>query len=219
MMQHHSLRRIRCSARSYAVFLYLYPPSFRRAFGAAMGEIFEQSMKDEVVAYGARGILSIWRIVLAELLPSLLREHADALNSLVRGCAIRQRLVRVLIALLVPGGAYLMSLHYMIRPVDVFMDSASFLLMALGIMWAKGSGWLCSRNAVVGFMAGIGTPLVWEGLFGNTLPGFVGSAALLLATAATIGFILSIWVRLILEDFDPGVFMPIFRRFAVSNLT
>jgi prepilin-type N-terminal cleavage/methylation domain-containing protein/prepilin-type processing-associated H-X9-DG protein len=191
-MPDHS-KLIRRSTRLYRLLVYLYPPSFRRAFSEPMQTVFAQWLQDQAASDGLRGILRVWRTTLTEFIPTLFREHRDAFT-LTPALALR-----LLIASVLPLAAYFTLLRYLAHTNGALIIAAWFALMTLGMIRARGRGWPCSRNAMAAALIAIGLPLLWQGLTTATTPNLFTVAPLLLAAAATIGLICSIYVRLIIE--------------------
>ena len=54
-------RALAAASRIYRAGLFLYPPAFRREFGAEMGRDFEEATGDCWTSEGWRGVLSLWR--------------------------------------------------------------------------------------------------------------------------------------------------------------
>ena len=190
--------QIRHSLRLYRLLLCLYPLAFRRQFGCQLSDLFEQWLKDESARHGTRGVLKVWRVTLSEYVPTLFREHVaafDARASLRAGV----HHLRTLMASLPVVAAFAVLLQFTKHPDDGVVLSLWFLCLAGGMAVARGRGWACSRNAMLGAMAGIGLPILWVGLTESSTPNVFSVAPLLLGAAATIGLILSTFVRLILE--------------------
>lgn len=198
MSDHRNL--IRWSARLYRLLLHLYPSQFRRAYAESMRDIFQQWIEDEAVHEGSRGICRVWRTTASEFIPTMLREHAEAFALIVHPAL----LIRLLIASLLPVGAYVALLRYIAHTDGSLVLATWFALMVIGMARARGRGWACSRNAMVAAAIGVGAPLLWEGLTTVSTPNLFLVAPLIIAAAATIGLILSTYVRLVIE----GVTLP-----------
>jgi prepilin-type processing-associated H-X9-DG protein len=198
MSDHENL--IRFSVCLYALLLRLYPSQFRRAYADSMQDIFSRWIEDEAACGGACGILRVWRTTLNEFIPTMLREHAEALAPFVRPT----QLIRLLIASLLPVGLYAALLRYLTHSQNSLVLATWFALIGIAMARARGRGWPCSRNAMLAAAIGIAAPLLWEGLTTVSTPSLFLVAPLLIATAATIGLILSIYVRLVVE----GVTLP-----------
>jgi hypothetical protein len=192
-------------ARSISVYdaaLRLYPRSFRREFGPPMRDAFGRWLADEASERGAPGMLAVWRVTARELLPTLLREHGSETASLIAAFLAShpiRHVARVALACLIPLAACFAFLHLGRSPADLAVTSFWFALTAAGMARARGQGWACSRNAMIGSAAGIGFPLAWTALMDNPSPNFVAVAPLLIAAAVTVGLFLSSSVRLIIE--------------------
>jgi hypothetical protein len=190
--------RIRRSARLYRVMLWLYPRAFRAAYGAEMRQTFESWLADESERDGVRGIRRVWRSTLAEIVPTVVREHAvEVMDFLNGGGAARG--ARMLAACAAPVGAYLVMRRFVAQEHDSIVLAIWFALMAGGMVRAGGRGWACNRNAMVAAGAGVGAPLIWVAVTQTTSPGVLGVAPLLIAAAMTIGLIVSTLVRLMIE--------------------
>jgi prepilin-type N-terminal cleavage/methylation domain-containing protein/prepilin-type processing-associated H-X9-DG protein len=193
---------IRDSARLYGLLLCLYPARFRRAFGGPMRDVFEQWLADEAARDGLRGIGRVWRTTLAEFIPTLIRECADAFAAAHPGqaaAALLRRLPRLLMACLLPAGAYIALLRFLAHSDGSLVIAAWFTLMAIGMARARGRGWACNRNAMLAAAVGVALPLLWAGMTTVSTPSLFFVAPLLIAAAATIGLILSTYVRLVME--------------------
>lgn len=188
------LTLVRFSARIYGWLLHLYPSSFRRAYGRSMRDLFVQWLEDESACSGGRGIARVWRTTLLEFIPTLFRQYADEYAALLRAGP----LARLLIACVIPVVACIELGRLLGEPASPVL-LAWFALMGLGMLRARGRGWTCSRNAVLAAALGVGTPLLWEALRTVTTPSLFLVGPLLIAAAATIGLILSIYVRLVME--------------------
>jgi prepilin-type N-terminal cleavage/methylation domain-containing protein/prepilin-type processing-associated H-X9-DG protein len=184
---------IRRSTHLYGLLICLYPSSFRRAYGESMRSVFAQWLEDEAATDGLRGIGRVWWTTLKDFISALLREHGDART------ITPALVIRLLTASLLPAAAYI-ALHHYLAPSDGLpIIAAWFVLMAIGMICARGRGWACSRNAMLATVVALGLPLLWEGLTTVTTPNLFTVAPLLLAAAATIGLICSIYVRLVIE--------------------
>ena len=53
-------RTLAAATRLYRAGLYLYPPAFRREFGAEMGRDFEEATVESWAAGGWRAIIALW---------------------------------------------------------------------------------------------------------------------------------------------------------------
>lgn len=60
-------RTLAAATRLYRAGLYLYPPAFRREFGAEMGRDFEEATADCWTDGGWRGVLDLWTHTSADL--------------------------------------------------------------------------------------------------------------------------------------------------------
>jgi prepilin-type N-terminal cleavage/methylation domain-containing protein/prepilin-type processing-associated H-X9-DG protein len=172
-----------------------------------MCDVFEQWLEDEAASDGLHGILRVWRTTFAEFIPTLLREHSEIYAVTVRPVLA----IRILIASLLPVGAYVSLMRYLAHSDGFPVIATWFALMAIGMARARGRGWACSRNAMLSAVLGIGLPLLWEGITTVSTPSLFIVAPLLIATAATIGLILSTYVRLVMEGLTLPAAMPIQR--------
>ena len=203
LVDHSNL--IRRSIRLYGLLVCLYPSGFRHAYGESMQNVFAQWLEDQAATNGLRGIIQVWRATLCDFFSTLFREHIDT-------CTITPTLaIRALIACLLPVGAYVVLLRYL--PGGVPILATWFTLMAIGMIRARARGWPCTRNAMLAAVISLGLPLLWEGFTTVTSPNLVTVAPLLLAAAATIALICSIYVRLVME----GLTLPPIHSLAPRN--
>src|SRR3954468_24441597 len=109
------------AARRYARLLRLYPPAFRRACADDMLDTFESLAADALRDAGPAGLRDVWRRVLAELFPTLLREHWD------RIATTPARTLRLLIALATPILPYAFLLTFARQWPEVLLVTVWFL--------------------------------------------------------------------------------------------
>jgi prepilin-type N-terminal cleavage/methylation domain-containing protein len=216
---------IRRSLRVYAVLTRLYPGGFRDEFGSSMCDAFDRWLRDEGARHGLRGVLRVWRTIAGELPSTLIREHIAAIagpTTATPGRLPIRGATRVGLSALVPLAGYCLLLRTATSATDVAVLTLWFALMIAGMIRARGRGWACHRDTMIGSAAGTGLPLAWMALTGNSSPNIMFVAPLLIAAAATIGLILSSFVRLAMEGVTavgitrqmvsaPGSAMPGFR--------
>jgi hypothetical protein len=182
------------TCRVYALLLRLYPRKFRDEFGEEMKATFARLLEDEAATSRA------WRLVLAELVPTLAREHFQAMAETAPGISLRLRMVlRIALAVLLPLAAYIVLLGWAPGAKEIFMLSAFFGLMSAGMAVARGRGWACNIGAIAGAMAGVQLMVEVISFTETTNPNILLVAPLFAACAVTIALILATWVRVVME--------------------
>ena len=177
--QHHPLLCI------YAALLRLYPPDFQQQFGQDMLATFSQVLE-------GRGGLSAALLILRELLPTLFREHLDDPANLVR--VIRWMLAAVP-ALLIYAAAVGRVQH-----VEEFILSTFWLMCILTAFWKSGCrGRICLRRTMAASVLGMLLPLALINWYQPMSPGFFSLAGPFALLAMTLGLILAVFARLIME--------------------
>jgi hypothetical protein len=61
-----------CALRAYPILLYAYPPAFRRDFGDAMLQAFNDLMRDACRRSGVRGLMLLWMRTLKDVVASVI---------------------------------------------------------------------------------------------------------------------------------------------------
>src|SRR5258706_6906389 len=102
-----------------------------------MQNTFAQWIEDEAASDGALGVFRVWRTTLSEFIPTLLRQHADALAPFLRPA----QLIRLLIASLLPVGLYAALLRYLAHSENSLALAAWFALIGIAMARARGRGW------------------------------------------------------------------------------
>lgn len=92
MIPHEQAWLLTASRRLYWLLLYLYPASFRAAYGRAMLQLFTDCYRDARAAHGMIGVLALWLRTLGDIGVSVVKERALALARL------RQKLQPVAVA-------------------------------------------------------------------------------------------------------------------------
>jgi hypothetical protein len=191
------------SIRVYRALVRLYPAKFREEFGEEMEAAFARLLEEQPDR--GRGFFVLtrpWRIVLIELVPTLLREHVSAASEAgetgLRSPRLR-KVVRFALASLLPAAGYVTLLGWTLRGREVFLLTMFFLLTGSGMMLARGRGWACSVGAVIGAMLAVALFVVVTGLTEVTNPNIILLTPLLAATAGTLALILATYVRLVME--------------------
>lgn len=64
--------------RVYRLLLVVYPPDFRRAYGAEMAHVFHDSCRDSIARAGVAGMAGVWLHTIGDLIVSALKERAAA---------------------------------------------------------------------------------------------------------------------------------------------
>ena len=184
---HHSLRL-------YCLILRLYPRGFRKAFGSSMSHTFERLLVDEMAGKGVSGALGVWGTVLAEVVPTAVRAHFDE--------AFESRFplpVRVAFAAAMPVAAYIAAVRSSVTTGQYVVLTLWLVMLAVGVLLERGRGWRCSRNAAVASAVGILLPVLNDVLSGRMPPESIRVVPLLVAAAATIGLMFSVYIRLFIE--------------------
>ena len=203
----HSSPLVRLTARAYGAALRLYPARFRFDFGPYMRDTFERWLVDEASSRGLEGILAIWWITVGELLPTAVREHAALLAQSVAPTLKRIPVGGVLrtgVASLLPLAVYVLLLRVTGTISEALGVSIWFGVMAGGLVRARGRGWACHRDGVMGSALGAAIPLAWSALTEYSSPGIYTVAPVVLSVAATAGLIVSVYVRLSIEGVSLG---------------
>jgi hypothetical protein len=187
-------RLIRRSLGIYRLILRLYPRGFRERFGSPMADTFERLLIDAIGSRGRSGAFDVWRTVLAELAPTALRAHVDeALESPF------PLPVRIAFAAALPLAAYVIAMRASSTTGQFVLLTTWLMLLAAGVGLARGRGWRCSRNAVVASAVGVLIPALNDMLDHRMPLESLRVLPLLVAAAGTIGFIVSVYVRLFIE--------------------
>jgi hypothetical protein len=83
----------RLSSGAYYLLVRLYPASFRRAFGPQLQQSFDDLLAEAATKGGLLALLPFWQAILADLVPSLWREHLaqsqEEKRMTIRGRALR----------------------------------------------------------------------------------------------------------------------------------
>ena len=190
------------SIRLYGALVRLYPRAFGRRFGEEMKAAFARLLEDQSGRGRWSGRVRAWRIVLVELVPTLLREHAAAAGEAVRAGWRSRRLwnvVRFCLAALLPIASYVTLLGWTMGRRDVLILTLFFLPTCAAMVLARGRGWACSFGAVIGAILSVGLLVAITGLTEVTSPNIILLAPLLAASAATLALILATYVRLVIE--------------------
>jgi hypothetical protein len=190
---------IRRSVRLYSLVLRLYPRAFRNAFGNSMTDMFERLLSDQIKCNGSSGAFDVWRTVLAELLPTIIRAHVDE--------AFRAPFpppVRIAFAAALPIVAYGAAIRFSTTTDQYVVLTLWLILLTAAVLLARGRGWRCTLNAAVASAVGILLPALNDVFNGRMPAESFRVVPLLVAAAATIGLIFSVYVRLFIEGVDLG---------------
>lgn len=190
---------VRRSTRLYARLLRIYPSSFVADFGQEMVDVFETSLNERVAQHGWSGLIAAWFCVMRELVPTLLRERADAWSTEWREGDLQPRL-RVAAAGALPACGLMAMLNFSPRWEETALVSVWLACVTGGVIIARGRGTRCLVNAMTGGAAALAGTIGFCVLFvpQATPPPFTVALLLLLA-AATAGLILASAMRLLIE--------------------
>jgi len=187
-------RLLRRSVVAYRLILHLYPRGFRDAFGNSMADTFERLIEGEIRANGTWGVVDVWKSVAGELLPTVVRAHLD------EACCSRFPLpVRVGFAAVLPATAYAFAVGVSTTTGQSVVLTLWLALLAAAMLIARGRGWRCSVNAMVASGVGILIPALNDVFNGRMPPESVRVIPLLVSAGATIGLIISVYVRFFIE--------------------
>ena len=196
-MNQSNERLIRRSVWLYSLIIRLYPRHFRDAFSSSMSDTFEHLLIDRIKCNGSSGALDVWRTVLAELVPTILRAHADE--------AFKSPFplpVRIAVAAALPILAYGAAIRFSTTTDQYVVLTLWLILLATAVLLARGRGWRCTVNAAVASAVGILLPALNDVFNGRMPTESFRVVPLLVAAAATIGLIFSVYVRLFIEGID-----------------
>ena len=172
----------------YAALLRLYPPSFQQQFGREMLETVSNVLEQQ--GAGAASLL-----VLRELIPTLLREHLDDPANLA---ALVRRMLCPLPALLIYSAAIAR-----VQRMEEFVLSTFWLICMLSAFWRSGCrGRVCLMRSMAASVVGMLLPLGLISSYQAMTPGFFSLAAPLGLLAMTVGLILGVFARLIMEGLN-----------------
>jgi hypothetical protein len=68
------------SERLYRLLLFVYPPAYRREYGALMRQAFRDLCRNSYRQRGMLGLVLLWFRLLADLVPSSIGQHLDLLR-------------------------------------------------------------------------------------------------------------------------------------------
>jgi len=193
-------RWIERSIRLYAALLVLYPRRFRQRFADEMVETLRSMLREEAEREPAGATWRAWRPVAAELLPTVVREHAAVLAEVInvigrqwRGAACRRAAIAGL-----RGAAPADD-----EPCRAARDHVLVCLRCRGRVARTGrcaSVGAAVRASLIGAM--ILVVIGWWS--GPSDPSLFSLTPLLLGVSATAALILALYVRLVTE----GVSFP-----------
>jgi hypothetical protein len=190
------------SIRVYRALVRLYPARFRDEFGPEMEAAFERLLEERSASEQSRAPARAWRIVLVELGPTLLREHAAAAGEAVDAGWHSPRLRTILrfgLAALLPVASYLILLGWVMSLREGLTVTMFFAMICGGMLITRGRGTACLLGAVLGAMCAVELFAVVAGLTQVTHPNIILISPLLAATAGTVALILATYVRLVIE--------------------
>ena len=169
----------------YAALLRLYPSDFRRNFEQEMLQDFSQVLDE-------RGPLDASLLVCREILPTLLREHLDDPANLLG-------LIRWMLAAIPALLVYAFAIGR-VQHVEEFVLSTFWLICILVAFWKTGCrGRIFLVRTVAASTVGTLLPLALINAWQTISPGFFSLATPFGLLAMTIGLILALLARLIME--------------------
>jgi hypothetical protein len=169
----------------YARLLRLYPPEFQRQFSDEMLETFSQILADQ-------GPLAALLMILSELFPTLLHEHLDDSENLSR--LIRRMLCPIPALIL-----YAIAVRR-VQHLEEFVLCTFWLICLLAALWKSGCrGRVCLLRTMGASILGMLLPLALINSYQAMTPGFFSLAVPIGLFAMTIGLILGLFARLIME--------------------
>jgi len=172
----------------YAALLRLYPLSFRRQFGAEMLETFS-----ELLNYHGPVVASL--LILREFFPTLLREHLDDPSSI--GRLIRGMLCPIPVLII-----YAASIAR-VENVEEFALSTFWLICILAAFWNTGCrGVECLLRTMGASVLAMLLQLALINGYQPMIPGFLSLAVPFGLLSMTVGLVLAVLARLIMEGIN-----------------
>lgn len=190
-LDHLLLRR---ATRRYATLLHLYPRPFRQACGPDMLKTFRDFAADALHQSGSPGLRDVWRRVLLELPPTVLREHWDH-------CRDRSDAPRILLAaatLLIP---YLLLARHASNGQQLAFLTIWLTGTAAGLTRTAGRGHQTHAATALGSACAVAAALTLAALTDHPVswPQTLWAITLLSGTAAVAGLLCSAIIRAIVE--------------------
>jgi hypothetical protein len=112
---------VSASVRFYQLLVEVYPPGFRRAYGAQMVQVFRDTCRDRVNQSGASGLLALWLRTISDAARSILIEHFSEWRQTMKNTTTLTRVSYLL--LLVPFAFVVMNVSIYMLGIDGVFDS------------------------------------------------------------------------------------------------
>ena len=162
-------------ARCYRLLLGMYPPSYRREYGALMEQLFRDQCREALNQRGRRGLVGLWRNVLIDFIVSVSREHlAQIVHAMKTNNVDKLSLTLLAVAVLLAAVASPALVTSGLAPVTLYLSTLALLARA-GVEcyrapgeWLRGLLWMAGMMVIYGVIMPFWAKM--HALHGNAYP-------------------------------------------------